>query len=359
MGAGATASAMTTGCAVPLLQQNGDGIAGRPLPPLLDGLIRVRNNSLTGKNAFFYIDDVIWLFRDLTRQRPAKLFDNPFLAVLREAQDRYGLKVQLNCFYRTDFFYGADEFTLAEMTDDYKAEWQANKGWLRLGFHSLQEFPDYPFINADYGDVVEVVGSIKREITRFAGEDVFATGGVCHWGCVSKDTCRALEDLGITVLCSHCGTRREYNGDPATLPYGHAMRLLQNRKPETCLFRRVSENDAIASSIAGYNLMSAEQARAIYGKFDYYVDPATGIGMKELEDMQPLAAGINLYDCAKLPAAFAEKLGQEFVVYGDHEQYFYRDYLDYQPDYAEKIFTCARLLRDNGYEHFFLGDLAV
>lgn len=62
------------------------------------------------KKAYFYIDDVIWVFRDLTRKRPASLFDNAFLNVLKTAHDRYGLKVQLNVFYRTDFFYGNDEF---------------------------------------------------------------------------------------------------------------------------------------------------------------------------------------------------------------------------------------------------------
>ena len=35
------------------------------------------------KRAYFYIDDVIWLFRDLTRQRPASLFDNFMLKQLK------------------------------------------------------------------------------------------------------------------------------------------------------------------------------------------------------------------------------------------------------------------------------------
>ena len=36
------------------------------------------------KRAYFYIDDVIWLFRDLTRQRPASLFDNFMLKQLKK-----------------------------------------------------------------------------------------------------------------------------------------------------------------------------------------------------------------------------------------------------------------------------------
>ena len=64
------------------------------------------------KKAFFFIDDVIWVFRDLTRQKPEKLFDNPFMNMLKTAHDKYGLKVQLNLFYITDSFYGYDEFCL-------------------------------------------------------------------------------------------------------------------------------------------------------------------------------------------------------------------------------------------------------
>ena len=69
----------------------------------------------------FFIDDVIWLFRDLTRQNPKSAFENPFLKMLKKAHDEYGLKTQLNCFYRTSFWYGNDEFSLADMTDKYKA----------------------------------------------------------------------------------------------------------------------------------------------------------------------------------------------------------------------------------------------
>lgn len=45
---------------------------------------------LAGKKAAMYIDDVIWVFRDLARQRPKSMFDNPLLSVLKEAHERYG-----------------------------------------------------------------------------------------------------------------------------------------------------------------------------------------------------------------------------------------------------------------------------
>ena len=340
-----------------LCARAGDAPSGE-LPPLVTNCETRVNAKLTGRKAFYYCDDVIWLFRDLARQRPTSLFDNPFLKMLKKAHDQYGLKVQLNCFYRLDFFYGTDEFTLAEMPDVYKAEWQANRDWLRLGFHSLQEFPDYPFVNADYADMKSVVDRISGEIGRFAGPGVFARGAVVHWGMISKDACRALRDCGIVMLFAHCGPRHPYNGDPESLPYGHAMRLLQNRKPETCLFRRLSEDKAISSSVAGYNILTYGQARETYGNFKYIYDRETGMGMKELEDFQPLAAGINLYTLETLIPAARRYLGNSFFVWGNHEQYFYRDYLAYQPEYEAKVMAMAKLLKENGYEHFFLEELS-
>lgn len=327
------------------------------LPALITNCEMRVNPALKGKRAYYYCDDAIWVFRDLARQRPKSLFDNPFLGICKAVHDKYGFKMQLNCFYRTDFFYGPDEFTLAEMPDTWKAEWQANRDWLKLGFHSLQEFPDYPFVNGDYADVRKVLGMIQGEIERFAGPGIFAKFAVVHWGVVSKEGCRALRDGGITLLQAQCGPRRAYNGDPASLPYGHAMRLLQNRKPETEIFERISENEAIAASVSGYNNLTMEQGKAMFGKFAYLYDRETGLGMKETEDLQPLAAGINLYTAESLPTAFAKVLGNEFVIYGNHEQYFYRDYLAYQPDYLEKLMLCAKILTENGYTYGFAEEL--
>jgi hypothetical protein len=72
-----------------------------------------------GRASAFFIDDVIWFLRDIARQRPKSIFDHPFMGGLKKAHDEYGLKVQLNLFYRTDYFYGMDEFTLADFQDAY------------------------------------------------------------------------------------------------------------------------------------------------------------------------------------------------------------------------------------------------
>ena len=117
---------------------------------------------LMNKKATFFVDDVLWVFRDLTRERPASMWDNSYMGMLKEAHDKYGAKIQLNVFYRTCFWYNDDEFSLADMTDAYKHEFEESSEWLKLAFHSKEEWPDYPFINADYEVVDRVFKLIKN-----------------------------------------------------------------------------------------------------------------------------------------------------------------------------------------------------
>ena len=304
------------------------------------------------KKAYFFIDDVIWVFRDLTRKHPKSLFDNPFMSVLKTAHERYGMKVQLNTFMRTDFFYGADEFCLSEMTDAYKKEWEESADWLKLGFHSKQEFPDYPWINSDYDDVKIIFEQIKGEIERFAGENTFALGVMPHWMPVSRDGVRALHDGGIKILGASYGKRMPYNGTPGSLPYGHAARLLQNRKPETELYTRVSLDEAIADSLCGYNHLPDSEMKNRH-TLTAYLDKETGMYFKDYET-GPI---LNHSKKNELYEEFKPSLDYEFIGYLTHEQYFYRDYFAYQPDYAEKIYLAAELLTKNGFEYIFIEEL--
>ncbi len=298
------------------------------------------------KIAYFFIDDTIWVMRDLTRERPASMFDNPFMKMLKKAHDDYGLTVQLNLFYRTDFFYGDDEFTLSDMTDAYKSEFEEASDWLRLAFHAKQEFPDYPYINATYEDVKNNFIAIKNEILRFAGEKSISYTLCPHWLPISRAGCHALADCGVKYMAPSTGDTKEYDGNPDSLPYGHAFRLLQNRQPETKLFTRGGANKAIANSICGYNHISAEEMASIRGKNASILDKETGIRFRSLGGGPTL----NLHSLEQI-AEGLDKLndGREFIGCATHEQYFYPDYYAYQPDYAEKVYLLAKKVTEFGY----------
>lgn len=305
------------------------------------------------KKAYFFIDDVIWTLRDITRQKPKSLFDNPFIKMLKEAHDKYGVKTQLNLFWRTDYFYGNDEFTLAEVTDAYKAEWEEASDWLKLAFHAKQEFPDYPHVNVKYEDMKAIYENIKNEVIRFAGEKSFTEGVTPHWGPVSYDGVRALYDCGVRILWCTWGDKYEYNGDPSSLPYGHSMRLLNNRQPDAGVYSRGSRDVAINNSIACYNHLTTEQEEWMRGTFKYVTDEKTGMGFKRYGSISAL----NLIPLDEIEEEINGVIGDEFICIGNHEQYFYSDYLAYQPDYPEKIYKMGEILKNNGYEFFYIDEL--
>lgn len=306
------------------------------------------------KKGYFFIDDVIWCLRDLTRQKPASLFDNSYFKMLKEAHDRYGVKVTLNLFYRTDYAYGYDEFTLADVTDAYKAEFEAASDWLKLAFHAKEEFPDYPHVNANYDDTVKLFKDIEREVFRFAGEKSF-TYAVCpHWLPVSKDGVKALRDCGVKLMdATHSDSVEDYNGDPNSLPYGHAFRLLQNRKPETKVFHRGGRDVAIANSVCGYNHLLNTNPAALANDLSVHYDQETDMIFKTYS-----STCLNLTPYEELEAEFTPLLDNEYIGITDHEEYFYEDYAAYQPDYADKIFKMGEILTNNGFEFFFMEELA-
>ena len=302
------------------------------------------------KKAYFYIDDTIWVLRDITRQKPATLFDNPFMKMLKNAHDKYGLKVQLNLFYRTDSFYGYDQFSLADVTDAYKSEFEANSDWLKMAFHAFEEFPDYPHINATYEDTKWLFENIEKEVFRFAGKDSFAYAVCPHWVPMSKEAVRALADCGVKLLDVTRGDSEEYNGDPESLPYGHSFKLLQNRQPETKVFSRGGRNTAIDRSICGYNHIDQKTDDEIFGTLKTVYNEEFGLPFKRY-----CSACINLIPLNEIENDFAPLIDDEYIGICDHEQYFYADYLAYQPDYADKIMKMCEILTSNGFE-FICGE---
>lgn len=305
------------------------------------------------KKVQFFIDDVIWVLRDLTRERPKSMFDNAYMAMLKKAHDEFGVKVQLNVFYRTSFWYGDDEFSLSDMTDAYKKEWEQASDWLKMGFHSKEEWPDYPYINADYSLVDSNFKLIKGEIVRFAGENSFAKSVVPHWAPISREGIQALYDNGIRVAYATYGTKEEYTKEIGKeLPYGHEFRLIHNKKPESGIYNKVTRDLAIARALCSYNHIPEEEYMSCMGKFKTVKDKETGICYTTAAQ-----AVLNLIPLEILENELSKFTHQEYLSIGNHEQYYYSDYFAYQPDYPEKIYAMGKIMKENGFEFIFAEDL--
>ena len=299
------------------------------------------------KKAYFFVDDVIWCLRDVARERPESIFDQSYFKVLKKCHDEWGLTVQLNIFYRTDFFYGTDEFTLKEMPDCYKAEFEANSDWLKFGFHAKQEFPDYPYVNATYETVKTDWNLIFDEVKRFAGEKSISKSVLPHWLPISKEGVKALVDCGAKFLSVSVGPVAEFTGDESVLPYGHAARLRHNRQPETKLYTRPTKDLRIKASICGYNHVVDEKDAPRFFENTSILDKETGIRFKHPSG----GPCLNLHTVEEIRDRIIEidSRGGDYFGLGNHEQYFYPEYFAYQPDMSEKFYMMAKTIHDLGY----------
>lgn len=294
------------------------------------------------KKAYFYIDDVIWILRDLNNQKPKSIFGTPFMKMLKDNHDKYCLKVQLNLFYRTDSFYGYEDFTLSQMTDAYKDQFQQNKDWLTFAFHAMEEFPDYPHVNATYDDTKKLFKMIESEVLRFAGEGCFSYTVCPHWLPVSREGVRALKDCGVKLLDCTAGDAEEYNPEKHTLLYGHAQRILNNRQPEAMV---MTYPNASYSNVVCYNHLPTKIDGSIHNTLKSYHDDDIGIELKKFS-----CININETDICDIPGRVNGLLGNEYIGLIIHEQYFYYDYFAYQPEYAQKLDTTFKMVYDDGYE---------
>lgn len=277
-----------------------------------------RLKNAAGKYALS-VDDNIWWLAELNRDRPESIFDHPYLAIYKRAHEQFGAKVRLNLFYQVEGKaiekYG--DFNLSMMTDQYREEFRANADWLHLAFHSLQEEPGKPYLNASYKEVYEDCKKVHDEIVRFAGKETLEHATTVHFGECSKEGIRALKRNGVWALMGYIALDK--NGRPS---------VSYNLSPEKVL------------ETQRYGFWRDPETGMIYGKIDVVM---------------------NLYSPERITEILTEEHEKHphrgFVEIMIHEQYFHSDYKLYEPDYAERIFAGCRWCHERGYEGAFVEDV--
>ena len=262
----------------------------------------------------FTVDDLIIALQDLTvnKDKYKSIFENPFLKIFKEAHDKYGSLVHINVFYENP----DGSFNLSMVTDKFRKEFIANSDWMTFTFHAQREFPDAPYRNAPYQQMIEDCRRVTREIKRFAGKEVLRDTTTLHFATANLYGTRALRTFGFKALCGYfC---RDDKGNP----------------------------------IISYYLDKDQQDRR-----DFWVDTAEGIiFVKEgivLNAPEWTADKVAPF----LDEIGARKQGKGFIQMVIHEQYFYPDYVNYEPDYAERILKMAEWMKKHGYESASLSEI--
>jgi hypothetical protein len=257
------------------------------------------------------LDDNILFLKDISDHsaRYKSIFENPYLGFLKEVHDTYGTKIHVNIYYQTE------GFNLSQMTDKFRNEWRANSGWLRLSFHALQNKPDNPYIASGYDEVKKDCELVKAQILRFAGGEQFDHVTTLHWGAATLEGTRALRDGGYTALAGY------FNVKAGQSPVSYYLDMDQRRHLSERFIWRDNKEGIIFSRIA---------------------------------------IVINNFKLDKIVSQLNSlKVGTHKPGYIDlmiHEQYFHPDYVDYQPDFRQKVMTAVKWAAENGYTPAFLSE---
>jgi hypothetical protein len=180
----------------------------------------------------------------------------------------------------------------------------------------LQNDPDRPYINSGYDEVRRDCEMVKEQISRFAGEEVMSPETTLHWGAATLEGSRALRDCGYKALAGYFVV--EKGEEPVSYYLDDEKKLNLSRR---IAWKDIRE-DIIFSRI---NIV---------------------INSHKLEEIVPYLDNIK-----KDPSRSA------FMDVMIHEQYFHPTYVDYQPDYREKVMTTIKWVSDNGYQPAFLSDV--
>ena len=270
-------------------------------------------------------DDNILFLAELNAdpERYKSIFDHPYLAVYREAHERYGAKVHLNLFYETDdvalSLFAADRpyFNLSMMSDRYKDEFRQNADWLRLAFHSRSEFPPSPYRDADFMTVLRDAATVNREIIRFAGEECLGNTTTVHYGAANREGIRALRALGYRSLTGYF--IRDRHGRP---------------------------------SVAYY--VDGELLDHIEGR-DAFYDTAEDILFARIDTVLNLRTNAENLQILRETVADPHRGGLISVMI--HEQYFYSDYKNHLSDFRARVLDACAYLYEAGYRGTHLTEL--
>ncbi len=295
----------------------------------------------------FYIDDNIFLFTELAKQRPARAFDHFYLKTLKEIHDKHGLKITLNTFYHNDH----EEFLLKDMPDNWKSEFTDNSDWLKFALHAYSEFPDRPYAEASRKDFLRDYNMLREEVERFAGKSAFTVPAVLHWNNLSPGVADELIKAGC-----RCYSESMRHRVMSTPPFDELTESEKQQEFRSEIYLPPTEPLARHYGFAeeiGY----LEKHGAIYDR---------GLGIFFYHDW----IICNLLTTEEIPRLFkqvkesADLNKCELFSAGGHEQYSFPGYSNYQPDHFRKLEETARLMVEDAgctpvfYQDGLLGNTA-
>lgn len=149
------------------------------------------------------LDDVKGAFKYLAANpETGSIFDTVAFGYLRELHQRYGTEFTLFCMYKSK------EFSLQQVSDKWRTEFQKNQDWLHFGFHALDENSNYE--KAEAKQIEKDYRITMGEVKRITGAASFTDTIRLHGFAGSREVCRTLKALGIKCFLTADDERCSY-----------------------------------------------------------------------------------------------------------------------------------------------------
>lgn len=155
-------------------------------------------NNVTPLHKYMHIsiDDVYFILKELDEGSYKSLFEHRVFKFFKDMHDIYGAVFSLYCFYRTS---DIDEWTLANMTDRFKEEFNTAASWLKFGFHSDNSVIKYNEMITP-NEALEHYNNVINAIKNFAGADSIDRIPRIHYFAGSINIVRKWRDADNGVL---------------------------------------------------------------------------------------------------------------------------------------------------------------
>jgi hypothetical protein len=277
----------------------------------------IRTRPVWAKNSYprfrCYIDDHSFFFRDICQNDYKSIFDCFYLARLRQLHREFGVKINLNCFNTTP----ERDFRLSMFPDKYKPEFEDNAHWLRLAFHSENEFPNIPYKNATPEELATDFDLVAGELKRIAG-CAYTAGLQIHWADVPPSCYQVLADRGVKMLPTR-GRKRDST----------QQKICDYHLPD----------DVLEYLYYNQGWMHFESGLIFY---------SASTGTREWTPVEKTVPG--------LVAVIENPAKSHLLNIAGHEQYWWPFYKNFVPDLYERYATAFRFVLDRGYKPIWIED---
>ncbi len=260
-----------------------------------------------------YIDDHSFFLRDIYQKKYKSIFDCFYPARLRQLHREFGVKINLNCFNTTP----ERDFSLSMFPDKYKSEFEDNAHWLRVAFHSENEFPAVPYKNATPEQLAADFDLVASELKRIAGT-AYNVGLQIHFADVPPSCYKVLADRGVKMLATR--GRKLGATDPKYCDYHLPDRILDY------LFHH-------------QGWMDFESGLIFY---------TASTGTREWTTLEQTIPRIR--------TVIENPAKSHLLNIGGHEQYWWPFYKNFVPDLYERYATAFRFVLEQGYRPIWIND---